>query len=68
MKDLRGDWQVQEAESRLSELIAKARSIGPQSVIDALLAATALHHDLTIVTRNISDFESTGLRVIDPFS
>ena len=38
------------------------------TVIDSLIAATAQHHDLTIVMRNISDFESTGLRVINPFS
>lgn len=35
---------------------------------DALLAATALHHDLTVVTRNVKDFDVPGLRVIDPFS
>ena len=34
---------------------------------DSLIAATALHHDLTVVTRNRRDFERARLRVIDPF-
>ena len=39
----------------------------PVSVIDGLLAATALHHNLTLVTRNIRDFENTGVTIINPF-
>lgn len=34
---------------------------------DALIAATALHHDLTVVTRNEKDFNVPGLRVFNPF-
>lgn len=34
---------------------------------DALIAATALHHGLTIVTRNARDFDIPGLSVINPF-
>ena len=34
---------------------------------DGLLAATALVHGLTVVTRNGADFERTGVEVIDPF-
>ena len=36
-------------------------------VIDGLLAATALHADLTLVTRNAKDFEGLGLRVVNPW-
>jgi len=36
-------------------------------VIDGLLAATALEHDLTIATRNLSDFRPSGVQVFDPF-
>lgn len=39
----------------------------PLPVIDALLAATALHHDLTLVTRNTRDVERTGAVVINPW-
>ncbi|MGA2609076.1 MAG: type II toxin-antitoxin system VapC family toxin [Terriglobia bacterium] len=37
------------------------------SVIDALLAATALQHNLTIVSRNVSDFSIVGLAVVNPW-
>ncbi|MEQ6896856.1 hypothetical protein [Microbacterium sp. KR10-403] len=32
------------------------------------IAATALHHNLTVVTRNLTDFASLGVRVFDPWS
>jgi toxin FitB len=35
---------------------------------DLMIAATALEHGLTIVSRNVSDFAPTGVAVIDPFS
>src|SRR5271163_533822 len=38
-------------------LAAEAKSKGrPLSVVDGLLAATAIHHNLTIVSRNVQDF------------
>jgi toxin FitB len=36
-------------------------------VIDSLMAATALARDLTLVTRNISDIERSGVRFLNPF-
>lgn len=38
----------------------------PVATVDGLLAATALVHDLTLVTRNTRDVASTGVRVLDP--
>jgi len=35
--------------------------------VDALIAATALVHGLTVVTRNVRDFEGAGVVVIDPW-
>jgi predicted nucleic acid-binding protein len=35
--------------------------------IDSLLAATALLHDLVLVTRNLADFELPGVRVVNPW-
>jgi len=34
---------------------------------DALIAATALVHGLTVVTRNISDFKATDVRLLNPW-
>jgi predicted nucleic acid-binding protein len=40
----------------------------PLKVEDGLIAATALEHDLTVVTRNIKDFEDLGVAVIAPWN
>jgi predicted nucleic acid-binding protein len=52
-------WGLLRAQSQL-----KGR---PLSVIDALLAATALQYDLTIVSRNASDFSHVGPTVVNPW-
>jgi predicted nucleic acid-binding protein len=53
---------------RWAELIAMLRhSGGAMPVKDSLIAATALVHDLTVVTRNRADFERARVRVVDPF-
>ena len=35
--------------------------------VDALIAATAIIHGLTVVTRNVKDFEGTGAIIVDPW-
>jgi predicted nucleic acid-binding protein len=40
----------------------------PKSERDALIAATALEHRMTVVTRNTVDFESTGTTLVNPFN
>jgi len=39
----------------------------PLPHVDGLLAATAIVHDLTLVTRNIADVKRSGARCLDPF-
>lgn len=53
---------------RWAELLADLRKAGQaMPVKDSMIAATALVHDLTVVTRNTRDFERAGLNVLDPF-
>ena len=35
---------------------------------DLMISATALEHGLTVVTRNVSDFEPTGVPILNPFN
>lgn len=39
----------------------------PLPVVDRLLAATAIHHDFVLVTRNVKDFDIAHLRLVNPF-
>ena len=49
-------------------LAASAKRSGKAlSSIDGLLAATAIHHNLTIVSRNVSDFANTYVPVVNPW-
>ena len=49
-------------------LEAKLHVPDPRSDRDVLIAATALVHSMIVVTRNISDFEPTGVEIINPWS
>jgi predicted nucleic acid-binding protein len=49
-------------------LAANAKTVSkPLSAIDGLLAATAMHHNLTVVSRNVSDFTNTHVPVVNPW-
>jgi toxin FitB len=50
---------------RWGRLTSRSRRTLP--AIDALLAATALHHRLAIVTRNVTDFAGTDVPLINPW-
>lgn len=46
---------------------ARLQVPNPRPVLDALIAATALVHGMTIATRNTQDFASTGARTVNPW-
>lgn len=48
---------------RWGQLSHDLRSVNP----DLLIAATALEHDLTFVTRNVRHFEPTGVKLLNPY-
>ena len=53
---------------RWARLLADLRASGrSMPVKDSLIAATALVHGLTVVTRNRREFEPAGVGIVDPF-
>ena len=50
-----------------AQVWGRLRVPNPENAIDKQIAATALTHDLTIVTRNIDHFEGLGVPVLNPF-
>jgi toxin FitB len=55
--------------NKWGEISAEAEKDGkPLSAIDSLIAATALVHDLSVVTRNTQDMEGSGVEVINPWT
>jgi toxin FitB len=50
-------------------VMARGKNGGrPVGTMDAFIAATAERHHLTLVTRNISDFDSMGIKLVNPWS
>jgi predicted nucleic acid-binding protein len=50
-------------------VMARGQAAGrPVGSMDAFIAATAEHHDLVLVTRNVSDFDALGIRLVNPWN
>ena len=61
------DWTA-ETGLRWAKLLAEMRSAGTAMPIkDSLIAASALAHGLTVVTRNVTDFRRAKVNVLNPF-
>lgn len=61
-------WEL-ETGLRWAVLLARLRASGRAMPIkDSLIAATALLHGLVVATRNRTDFEKAGVKIVDPFA
>jgi predicted nucleic acid-binding protein len=55
-------------DGEIGQVWGRLRVPHPEHALDKLIAATALIHELTVVTRNVSDFAGTGIQLFNPFS
>lgn len=51
---------------RVAEEWGRLDADSPKKMVDSLIAATAIVHDLTVVTGNTRDFEACGVALLDP--
>jgi predicted nucleic acid-binding protein len=61
------DGRILSVDAAIARRCAALHVPDPRSERDALIAATALVSDLTVVTRNIADFEGTSARLLNPW-
>lgn len=54
--------------TRIAQRCASLHVPDPMPDYDALITATALEHGLIVVTRNVRDFERTGVKLLDPWA
>ena len=61
------EFRLIEISSPVMELSVEIRRKKKMKLPDTIIAASAVHHDLILVTRNIKDFKGTTVKTIDPF-
>ncbi|MBC7963240.1 MAG: type II toxin-antitoxin system VapC family toxin [Steroidobacteraceae bacterium] len=61
------EFRLIEISSPVMELSVEIRRMKKLKLPDAIIAASAVHHDFILVTRNIKDFKGTAVKTIDPF-
>jgi predicted nucleic acid-binding protein len=54
-------------DTAIAQRSAQLHVPNPQPVRDGLIAATALVHGMTVVTRNVADFEASGVVMLNPW-
>ena len=54
-------------DAAVAQRSARLHVPNPRPVRDGLIAATALVHGMTVVTRNVADFEPTGVALLNPW-
>ena len=61
------DGRILAIDTAVAQRCAALHVPDPRSDRDALIAATALVHGMTVVTRNTADFEETGVALVNPW-
>ena len=59
--------RILDVDTAVAQRSAKLHIPDPRPVRDGLIAATALVHGMTVVTRNVADFEPTGVKTLNPW-
>ena len=59
--------RILNVDTAVAQRSARLHVPDPRPVRDGLIAATALVHGMTVVTRNVADFESTGVLTLNPW-
>ena len=59
--------RVLAVDTAVAQRSARLHVPNPRPVRDGLIAGTALVHGMTVVTRNVADFEPTGVPVLNPW-
>jgi predicted nucleic acid-binding protein len=54
-------------DEEIAQVWGRLRVLHPENPLDKQIAATALMYDLIVVTRNVTDFASSGARLLNPF-
>ena len=63
----RFEGRILAVDTTVAQRCARLHVPDPRAERDALIAATALVHGLTVVTRNVTDFQPTGVAVLNPW-
>ena len=59
--------RILDVDTAVAQRSARLHVPDPRPVRDGLIAATALVHGMTVVTRNVADFEPTGVPTLNPW-